>query len=115
MTNSIWPYVLLMAMSNLIAGFSQILLKKAAVKPTKRWIDQYLNPLVIVAYGLFFGSTIFSMLGYKGLPLSMTPVFNALSQLIVALLAYLFLRERPSKQRLLGLAVVVLGIVVFSL
>lgn len=115
MKNSILPYILLMALSNLIAGFSQILLKKAAVRSTKRWIDQYLNRYVIIAYGLFFGSTVFSMLGYKGLPLSMTPVFNALSQLIVALLAYLFLKERPGKRRLLGLGVVVLGIVVFSL
>ena len=115
MKNSILPYVLLMALSNLIAGISQILLKKAAVKPTERWIDQYLNRYVIIAYGLFFGSTVFSMLGYKGLPLSMTPVFNALSQIIVALLAFLILKERPGKRRLIGLAVVILGIVVFSL
>lgn len=115
MTNSILPYVLLMALSNLIAGFSQILLKKAALRPARRWIDQYLNRYVILAYGLFFGSTVFSMLGYKGLPLSMTPVFNAFSQIVVALLAFLILKERPGRQRLLGLGVVVLGIVVFSL
>lgn len=115
MKTELLPYILLMVASILIAGFSQILLKKAAVKSYARWIDQYLNAPVIIAYGLFFGSTVFSMLSYRGLPLSATPVFNALSQIIVALLAFFMLGERPGKKRLLGLFIVILGIVIFSL
>ena len=107
--------ILLMLLSITIAGFSQILLKKAAVKPTERWIDQYLNVPVIIAYGLFVLSTVCSTLSYRSLPLSATPVFNALSQVIVAVLAFLFFREKLSRRRMAGLLLLLAGIVLFSL
>ena len=104
-----------MILSVLVADISQIMLKKAAVRTYARWIDQYLNPLVIFAYVLFVVSTVCSVLGYQKLPLSMMPLWNASGQFFVTLFAYLFLGERPSKKKLLGLGIVLVGIVVFSL
>ena len=107
--------LIVMLLSVLVAGISQIMLKKAAMRSYDAWIKQYLNPLVIFAYVLFVLSTIFSVLGYQKLPLSMMPVWNASGQFFVTLFAYLFLRERPNKKKLLGLGIVLAGIVVFSL
>ena len=107
--------VLLMTVSVTIAGFSQVILKKAAGRTFRRWIDQYLNVPVVAAYALFVLSTLFSAAAYRTLPLSATPVFNALSQLIVAVLAFLFFREKPTRRGAIGLAIVLAGIVLFSL
>ena len=99
----------------LVSGLSQILLKKAAEKPYARWIDQYLNPLVILAYALFFGSTLTNVIALRVVPLSYEPVWNAAGHLFVTLFAFLLLGERPGKRKLLGLAVILCGIVLFSL
>ena len=107
--------ILLMLLSVTIAGFSQVILKKAAGRTYSRPIAQYLNVPVVSAYALFVLSTVCSAAAYRTLPLSATPVFNALSQLIVAGLAFLFFREKPSPRRAAGLAVVIAGIVLFSL
>ena len=109
------PYILLMLGSITVAGFSQILLKKAAAKRYDRFLDQYLNWPVAIAYALFFLSTVLTTFAYRGLPLSATPVFNALSQILVSLLAFLLLSERPGRKKLAGLAIVVAGIIIFSL
>ncbi len=107
--------ILLMLLSITVSGFSQVILKKAAGRTYASPIAQYLNVPVVSAYALFVLSTVFSALAYRTLPLSATPVFNALSQLIVAVLAFLFFREKPSRRRAAGLAVVIAGIVLFSL
>ncbi len=104
-----------MIASVLVACASQIMLKKAAQRSYARWLDQYLNPLVIFAYVLFVLSTVLSTFGLRGLPLSLAPVWNASGQVLVVLMAYLFLRERPSKRKLIGVGVIVAGIVLFSL
>lgn len=38
---------------------------------------EYLNPLVIIAYILFFGTTFISMYALKVVPLSMAPILEA--------------------------------------
>ena len=108
-------YILIYLSSVLVASISQVILKKAAGRTYPNPIRQYLNVPVVSAYGLFVLSTVFSAAAYRTLPLSATPVFNALSQLIVAALAFLFFREKPSPRRAAGLAVVIAGIVLFSL
>lgn len=112
---SLLLYLGIMLFGVLIAAVSQIMLKKAAMQVYPRWIDQYLNVRVIVAYGIFVLSTVCSVVAYQRVPLSMTPVWNASGQLFVTLFAYLLLGERPSRRKLLGLGIVVLGIVIFSL
>ena len=46
--------VCLLLFSVFISSVSQILLKKAANKTYKDHIREYINPLVIFAYGMFF-------------------------------------------------------------
>ena len=98
----------------LIAALSQIMLKKAALKTYSHWIRQYLNPLVILAYGLFFLSTLANVIAFRVVPLSYAPVWNAASYLFVTLLAFLIMKERPGKRKLLGLVVILCGILLFS-
>ena len=109
-------YILLMLGSITVAGFSQILLKRSAVdRAGKGFWQRYLNAPVILAYGMFALSTVFSTLAYRGLPLSATPVFNAMSQLLVACLAWVFFKEKPKGRRLAGLLVITAGIIIFAI
>lgn len=101
--------------SILISVVSQILLKVSANKTYSSPIREYLNPYVICAYGMFFLSTILTMLALKYVPLSAAPVLESLSYILVAVLGYLVLKESFGKGKLLGMAVILLGVIIFNL
>lgn len=49
-------------------------------------IKEYMNPLVIIAYIMFVGTTFLSIIAYKGIPLSMGPILEATSYIYVTFL-----------------------------
>lgn len=97
-----------------ISSFSQILLKKSANRTYESRIKEYLNVLVISAYGLFFFSTFLSLYAYKVIPLSMGPILEATGYLWVALLSWGVLGEKIKIRKMIGLVVILLGIIVYS-
>ena len=108
-------YYIIMAVGVLIAGFSQMLLKKSSQKVYKKGIFQYLNVLVIVAYGLFFLSTLCTAIAMREVPLSMAPVWNSSGILVVTVLSIVFFKEVPNIKKWIGILVIIIGIIVFSL
>ena len=64
-------YALIMLTGTFIASISQIVLKKAAEKEYPSKIAEYLNPMVIGAYFVFFAASLCSVTGYKKVPLSL--------------------------------------------
>lgn len=98
-----------------IAGFSQIILKSASSREYRHWIFQYLNIRVITGYGLMVLSTLCTVYAYRTIPLSMAPAWDALGQIIVAVLSYLILGERISKRKYIGLTIIIIGIMIFFL
>lgn len=107
-------YSFLMLFGVLIADFSQIILKVAATKSYKNWIKQYLNWRVILAYSIFFASTVCTVIAYRVVPLSMSPIWTAAGQIFVTVLSFVFLGEKPGKKKILGIAVIIVGLFVFS-
>ncbi len=101
--------------SVLVASISQIMLKKSADRKYERWIEEYLNFRVIFAYGLFFLSSLLTVYAYKFVPLSMGPVLEASGYVFVAVMGYFILKEKIGKRKMLGLALMIAGIVIFSL
>ena len=57
-------YIAIWMFSVIISSFSQVLLKIAANKTYKDRIREYLNPIVIAAYGIFFASTLLTMYAF---------------------------------------------------
>lgn len=108
-------YSLIMVGSTLISSFSQIMLKKSAQKTYPSRIKEYLNPLVITAYGLFFGCTLLSMYALKVVPLSMSPILEASGYIFVAVLSFVFFKEKLTKKQLIGMCLIIGGIVVYTL
>lgn len=98
-----------------ISSISQIVLKKSAQIDYGSKIREYLNPRMILAYMIFFGATLCSVWAYTVLPLSLGPILESAGYIFVAVLSWLFLREKITKKKLLGLSVIIIGIVIYSL
>lgn len=115
MTNNALPYIAVYLVSIFIAAVSQVLLKKAAIKKYPNFIAEYLNPLVIIAYALFFGTTLLGVLAYKGLPISTGMVLECTSYLYVTFFGVTIFKEKLNKQKVIALCLIITGILVFTL
>ena len=113
--SNLGKYVAIWMLSVFISSVAQVMLKVAANKTYDKKIKEYVNPLVITAYGIFFLSTILTMYALKFVPLTMSPIIESTSYIFVPVLGVFMLRERISKRRLLGMGIMVIGIFVFTL
>ena len=107
--------VCLLLFSVFISSVSQILLKKAANRTYESTIKEYMNPLVIGAYGMFFCSVILTMLALRYVPLSMSPILDSTGYIFVSVMGYFFLKERFTRRKLLGFALILVGVIIFNL
>ena len=99
----------------IISAFAQILLKKSADVERESKLKEYLNFKTIFAYGIFFGATLCSVFAYKYLPLSYGPILGTLEYIFVAVLSYIFLKEKIKKKKLIGLLIVLAGVFIYSI
>ena len=106
-------HALVMLLGVAIAGFSQLLLKRAAGREYSHWIFQYLNVRVIAGYAIMVFSTLCTVYAYRVIPLSMSPIWEAAGQIIVAALSFFVLKEKMTRRKLIGLGVILVGILVF--
>lgn len=115
MNHEIIKYACVLLFGVFISAISQVMLKKAASKKYDSVIKEYLNPLVITAYGIFFISTFLSIFAYKGIPLSMGPILEATSYLYVTLFGVKIFGERMTKKKWVALGFILVGIVIYSI
>lgn len=108
-------YAGLLLLGVFLSAISQVMLKKAALRQYPNKLREYLNPLVIIAYTIFVGTTFLSIYAYKGIPLSMGPVLEATSYIYVTVFGVTIFKEKLNRHKLIGLALIVLGIIVYSL
>ena len=113
--SSLHMSVCLLLFSVFISYVSQILLKKAANRTYESTIKEYMNPLVIGAYGMFFCSVILTMLALRYVPLSMSPILESTGYIFVSVMGYFFLKERFTRRKLLGFALILVGVIIFNL
>lgn len=115
MDRPIHLYAGLLLLGVFLSAISQVMLKKATLRQYSSKLREYLNPLVIVAYTIFVGTTFLSIYAYKGIPLSMRPVLGATSYVYVTVFGVTIFKERLNKRKLVGLALIIAGIVIYSL
>ncbi len=108
-------YYLFLLCGVLAASFSQILLKKGALRRYSSWLREYLNPYVCGGYLLLAGSTVFNILGLRGLSYMNGPVMEALGFVLVLFLSRLFFKEKITKRKLAGVACILAGMLVYYL
>ena len=98
-----------------VSAVSQVMLKKAAMKKYESPIREYLNPLVIAAYVLFVATTLMTILAYRVVPLSMGPILEATGYIYVTFFGVVIFGEKLNKKKIVALALIISGIVVYSL
>ena len=99
--------------SVLVSSFSQIILKISSEKKHKDILHEYVNPRVIGAYGMFVISTLLTMYAYKGVPLTLGTLLEAVGYIYIPVLSYIFLRERITINKIIGSSFIILGIAVY--
>lgn len=99
--------------SIIVASFSQILLKLGASKKYDSFIRQYLNPYVIIGYGMMFISLFLTQVAYRGLEYRIVPLLESLGIVFVTLLSRGFFKEKITPKKIGGIALIILGIAVY--
>lgn len=100
-------------LSVIISAFSQVLLKKSALKAYSSPLREYLNPFVIIGYGIFFLAVFLDMLALKKVPVSYIPIVESSSYIFIIVFSRIFFNERISKRKMLAIAVILAGVAVY--
>lgn len=98
-----------------VSSISQIILKKSADIEYPNKIREYLNVRVIFSYIIFFGATLCSILAYTKIQLSLGPILESSGYIFVAVMSRLFLKEKITKQKMLGLSIIIIGIIIYAI
>ena len=97
-----------------IAVVAQLFLKTEANTEHKSFLAKFLNRRVILSYVIMLGSMLLNVIAQQQVDLKVYPIMDASGFLWVALLSFVFLKEKISKRRLLAIGLVFVGILVFS-
>ena len=107
-------YSILFLIGVFVSAISQVMLKKSALKQYDNHIREYINPLVIIAYVLFVGTTILSTIAFKGISLSMGAVLESSSYIFVTFFGVKIFHESINRKKVVSLVLIVTGIMVYS-
>ncbi|WP_407425903.1 multidrug ABC transporter [Treponema sp.] len=108
-------YIAILFFSVFISAFSQVLLKKSALKTYTSFIKEYLNLYVLPAYAIYFVAVFLDLIALKKVPVSFVPVAEASSYIFVLIFGRLFFKEKFSKKKILAMSLILTGIIVFIL
>lgn len=114
MSQTVLAYAGVLLLSTFIASISQVMLKKSANRQYDSPLKEYLNPLVIFAYVLFVGTTLLSVLAYRGIPLSLGPVLEASGYIYITVFGVIIFKERMTPGKLAALGLIIAGIVIYA-
>ena len=112
---AVLPYALISLLGVFLASVSQVMLKKAAMRKYENVLQEYLNPLVIFAYAIFFGTTLLGVLAYKGMPVSLGPVLETTAYFYITVFGVVIFKEKLNGKKILALCMIIVGIVVYAL
>ena len=85
------------------------------LRHNKSLLAEYLNPYTILAYSIFIAATLLTIVSYKVVPLSVAPILGATEYFFIAILSKVFLKEKINFKKALGLLIIFVGIIVYSI
>ncbi len=102
-------------LSTLLSSISQVMLKRAAMREWGSRKQEYLNPLVLSAYSIFFGCTLLTLLSLKVVPLGLGTVLEATGYIYVTILGVVVFKERVGAKKALAMMLIFVGVIVYAL
>jgi len=107
-------YYAVVIFSIFIAACAQMLLKKGAQQQYANFIRQYLNVWVISGYAIMFASLLINIYALsKGVQVKEISSMESLSYIFVPLLSYFIFKETISLKKIIAIAIIISGIVIF--
>lgn len=106
-------YIAILFFSVFISAFSQVLLKKSALKTYSTFWREYLNLYVVPAYAIYFIAVFLDLIALKKVPVSFVPVAEASSYIFVLLFGKIFFDESFSRRKIIAMTLILCGIVIF--
>ena len=106
------PYVVAV-ISVTVASFSQVFLKKSASKEHKTLRSEYLNPLVIIGYGMLLASMMLTIYVYTKLPFMNVPILESLGYILVMFFGLMFFKEKITLKKIAGVLLILVGIFIY--
>lgn len=104
--------LVLLLFNALLASFSQVLLKKSAIQKHDSIISEYINIYVITGYGLFFIVLFVNIFIMKYMNMNIVSIFSEAMPLVISIFTgYVFFNEHITKEKILSVALILVGIV----
>lgn len=107
--------IFILLFSVFISAFSQVLLKKSALRSYGSFWREYLNAYVLSAYAIYFLAVFLDLIALKKVPVSFVPVAEASSYIFVLIFGKIFFKEQFSKRKIIAMIMILAGIIVFVL
>jgi drug/metabolite transporter (DMT)-like permease len=102
--------MLLVLGASVVGSFGAVLLKMGAVRTTNGGVLSFLNSHLALGVALYLGSSVFYGMGIRNGQLSVLYPMVSLGYVWTLLWARLFFQEKFTRQKLIGLALVLLGV-----
>jgi drug/metabolite transporter (DMT)-like permease len=107
-------YIVYSSLVVLACAFSQILLKISANREYSSKVQMFLNPYVIISYGILFASTLLnSKVIYKNLAISQISFIESLGYIFVPCISFFVLKEKLKRGQILGLLLIIAGVILY--
>jgi len=108
-------YTIIFCFAVFISCCAQIILKKSAQKKYDSTIKEYLNLRVFIGYSMLMLPTLISVWALKGIQLKNAPILESVGYIYILILSKVFLKEKITKNKLIGNIIIILGIIIFNL
>jgi small multidrug resistance pump len=105
-------YVGIFLLSVFIASCAQIILKNSADGEHRNFVSEYLNIKVILGYALMGISTLGAIIAYRGIDLKNGPILESFGYVFVFILSWIFLKEQPNVNKIIGFTLIIFGVIV---
>lgn len=108
-------YYIGIVVTALLSAVSQLMLNISAKKKYKGKFFEYMNPWVIGSYGILALVLVANIYLMRFIPLKQAHVIAASTYIFLLLLSRVFLKEKITRKKFIGILTIMAGIVIFSL
>jgi drug/metabolite transporter (DMT)-like permease len=108
-------YYILTLIVVFFTSIGHLLLKIASLRAVESGGHPYTQPISLVGYAIFAFVALLSIYAMKGLDLKVFFALNSMTYVCIPLLAYLVLKESFTQNKIIGVIVISLGVLMFNL
>jgi small multidrug resistance pump len=106
-------YYILTLVIVILTSVAHLFLKKGSVVAVESNRKMYLHPLSLTSYLIFAIAALLSIFAMKGLDLKVFFALTSLTYICIPVLSFVFLKESVTRNKLMGIVIITLGVVIF--